>query len=104
MARELILIPKKKYEEIMKQRDEQMEDGNKSKLSESKDVKKPDEGDDKIEVKHLEEKAKQSEDANVNKNMQGGNLYVETTPSAFFKESIPKKKHVIKKKWLSFNI
>ena len=57
-----------------------------------------------VNEKSSNSKSNDREPSKNKKNMQGGNLYIETTPSSFFKESLPRKKHVIKKKWLSFKI
>lgn len=99
MARELILIPKRKYEELLvkhKSIDSDVPENNVTENA-TNDVL------EKSSHKATKENSNNNQDLSEKKDMKGGKLYIKTTPTDFAKELGANKKQV-KRKWLSFKI
>jgi len=118
MARELVLLPKAKYDKLMsdekerktKEIDTQIENESETdKRTGTQTENKPEKQRTVTEKKRIQDKStNNSEQKDMDKipgqskrAQRGGKLYIKTTPSDFMK--LTPKKHT-KRKWLSFKI
>jgi len=89
MARELILIPKKKYDDLLSDNKNKGLHENNSQQNDNL----PEKGSDESTEKNLNDAS--------NKDMKGGELYIKRTPTDFAKDLRAKP---IRRKWLSFKM
>jgi len=103
MARELILIPKKKYEELLSgNKNKDLHENNSQKNNNSQQNDNLPENKEKGTDKSTEGILNNNTDSSdTGVDMRGGKLYIKTTPTDFAKDLRVKP---FKRKWLSFKI